>query len=188
MTGRFLITGLPRSRTAWLAVVATRGNVICHHEPSAWLKDADDLARLWNEPNQVVGISDSALGIILPNLLREHGPRTLIVKRSPEAVRASVAAYLASGGVSVPAEDLARRLGRLSAVLEACERSPLVKVVEFESLRHIETVKSVLSWLTPGAPLPGLLGQLMHMNVQSDLDYNLAAATTSRQWWMPADL
>ncbi len=188
MTGKFLITGLPRSRTAWLAVAATRANVICHHEPSAWLKDPDDLTRLWNEPNHVVGISDSALGIILPELLQAHGPRTLIVKRSPEAVRSSVAAYLAAGGLSVADADLSRRLARLGSVLASCENSPLVRVVEFESLRHIETVKSVLSWLTPGAPLPGLLGQLMHMNVQSDLDYNLAAATTSRQWWMPADL
>ena len=188
MTRKFLITGLPRSRTAWLAVAATRGGVVCHHEPSAWLKDPDALTDLWNEPHDAGGISDSALGIILPDILKTHRPRTLIIVRPPEAVGASVAAYLARGGVTIDRTLLARRLHRLGGVLASCVDHPLVRAVDFESLCHIEVVKNVLEWLTPGAPPPGLLGQLMHMNVQSDLDYNLAMAATSRQWWMPADL
>ena len=188
MSGKFLITGLPRSRTAWLAVAATRADIVCHHEPSAWLKDEAALTALWGAHGPPVGISDSALGIILPKILKDHGPRTVIVQRHPNGVVRSMEAYLAAGGITMPEGLIARRTATLARVLASCEGSPLVRVVAYENLRHIETVKSVLEWLTPGAPLPGLLGQLMHMNVQSDLEYNLAAATTSRQWWMPADL
>ena len=39
----FLITGLPRSRTAWMAVAATDGTAVCYHEPTMHLARWDDV-------------------------------------------------------------------------------------------------------------------------------------------------
>ena len=56
MPKRFFITGLPRSRTAWMAAFMTSGNAVCLHEPRNW-------AAMWNHDGaQHVGISDSGLG------------------------------------------------------------------------------------------------------------------------------
>src|ERR1700733_452815 len=59
----FIITGLPRSRTAWLAGLFSTGNVICFHEPInnfSSLKEMKDY--LDSLPYEYVGISDSSIG------------------------------------------------------------------------------------------------------------------------------
>lgn len=59
----FIITGLPRSRTAWMANLFCTGNVICFHEP---INLFGDLVAMKNYldglPYEYVGISDSSIG------------------------------------------------------------------------------------------------------------------------------
>src|ERR1700676_5601924 len=88
----FLITGLPRSRTAWLARVATiEGWSKCEHEPSIRLGSYDHLLAYWNaQPGPYLGISDYHLSQILPNILKTVQSRTLIVGRDHDEVRTSL--------------------------------------------------------------------------------------------------
>lgn len=66
----FLITGLPRSRTAWLANLFTTGHVYCQHDglrktaPDKWA----DAIRAPNRP--VCGIADSIVPLLIPDARR----------------------------------------------------------------------------------------------------------------------
>lgn len=58
----FLIVGLPRSRTAWLAAFLTDGPVFCHHELIARCAGWDGYPdALMNTPAEIVGDSSSAI-------------------------------------------------------------------------------------------------------------------------------
>lgn len=160
----FFITGLPRSRTAWLAVVATTGAAICHHEPRSG--DFASARDLWASGDGV-GISDAGLGLHLSRILAEIGPRVLIVDRDPDAVLASFERF-APDLVGEPAA-LRFRLAQLQAAL-AIEH-PLIRRVSFDALHDQQTVADAMSWLGV-APLN--LPQMMHLNVQSDLGHTLA--------------
>jgi len=88
----FLITGLPRSRTAWMSVFCTTVNSLCYHEPIARMRQVEDLELLLNKPTpKFVGASDSALGFFLPWIMENLKPRVVIIDRPIEHVRRSVA-------------------------------------------------------------------------------------------------
>jgi hypothetical protein len=86
----FLITGLPRSRTAWLSVLCTTGNAFCYHEPSTQFEDISDLKDFYNKDSpRFVGVSDAALGFYLPWIMENIRPKTLIIDRDIEDVKKS---------------------------------------------------------------------------------------------------
>ena len=69
----FLITGLPRSRTFWLAklVAELDGVASCAHEPSVNMGGLEDLYNYYNQrmsPSEYVGVSDCMLAPMLPVL------------------------------------------------------------------------------------------------------------------------
>jgi hypothetical protein len=155
---RFLITGLPRSRTAWWAVVTG-----ALHEPIS------RRGRLWPW-HDGEGFSDSGAAMHLDEILNLLAPRTLIVERPRAEVLASAWAYLAPLKLT-DKEAFWRLLDHASANLDAA-RSPLIKRVAYRDLGDIETVRACLDWL--GVAEPRHLEQLLHMNIQSDLNWNRA--------------
>lgn len=158
----FLITGMPRSRTAWFAVACTTAAGICHHEPGRG--EFDDAKHLLVNGD---GISDSRLGLHLPRILDEIGPRTLVIDRNPDAVMASFARY--SDTALAKVRGFAKpRLARLRDALVVDH--PLVKRVDLAALDDIDTVRECMDWL---GVEPLNLEQLMHMNIQSDWAHNL---------------
>jgi len=158
----FLITGMPRSRTAWFAVACTTAAGICHHEPGRG--EFDDAKRLLVNGD---GISDSRLGLHLARILDEIGPRTLVIDRDPEAVMASFSRYSDTALAKVRG-FASRRLDGLRAALAIDH--PLVKRVDLAALDDIDTVRECMDWL---GVEPLNLEQLMHMNIQSDWAHNL---------------
>lgn len=58
----FVVLGLPRSRTAWLAAFLSHGGWTCHHEPSVGFRDLSDLTALLDTPR--TGVSDSGLTLL----------------------------------------------------------------------------------------------------------------------------
>jgi hypothetical protein len=89
----FIITGLPRSRTAWLSNFLTSGNIFCFHEASNGCYSWQDLGNKIDkalEHYDIVGNADSALAVS-PNLceIAEHVP-TIIIERSIEDVSNSL--------------------------------------------------------------------------------------------------
>ena len=146
----FFITGLPRSRTAWWAVVT--GAI---HEPKI-------IPKPWG------GVSDSGLGIFLPGMIHSFRPRTLIVERPKADVMASLKAYLRP--VAMNWDNVSVQLDQLLTALSM--ESPLIKRVAFKDLNDLETVRECLDHLH--VPEPRNLEQMLHMVVNSSLDYNLA--------------
>ena len=180
----FFITGLPRSRTAWLAVAATRGEAICYHEPCGYTKSYDELRKLWNQPPFVVGVSDSALGVIAGDILNDVKPRTIIVRRPIAQVHASLLRYMSGEKVTIHPTVLMKRLEHIERQVMRHIGHPLVNVVEYEDLSSVVVVERVLNWLTPGVRLPPMLGQMLHLNIQSDFGYSMSAAASSNAWWL----
>ena len=168
---RFFITGLPRSRTAWLATLADMvPNAVCHHEPTTWFDRWQDVETIWGESEAGhVGISDSCLGFRLGDILDHYGPRVLVVARPMEEVAASLEAI----GLPVAHKALAILWGRIHPYLD----DPLVRVVPYDALYDEVTVFSCLKHLMPDAHIdPAKVGRMMSMNVQADTTFTMARA------------
>lgn len=172
----FLITGLPRSRTAWLSVAATSAEAICHHEPG--YGDLDSARRIWSGDGRyrLVGIADAGLGLHLAGILAEFAPRTLIVERPAGEVIASSRAYLGRSAGPGWDEAMAEQMAALQSALAIDH--PLIRRVAYADLHRIEVVRGALAWLGVADPLN--LEQLMHFNVQSSLAHNLAKLSAWR--------
>ena len=155
MSGRFLITGLPRSRTAWFAVATgAYHETISHGVHKAY----------WPEG---CGIADSGAAHELSRWIEAAKPRTLVIERPKADVLASLHRYF-----HLMAVDWNRVNALLDqAVLGLRYQHPLIRRVAYDDLASLETVVSCLDWL--GVKPPSSLEQLMHMNIQSDLTWNL---------------
>lgn len=157
---RFLITGLPRSRTAWMAALCnTIPDVRCVHEPCAraptWRKALD----AWDRPQApCVGIADPTLSLHLEAIIAEYEPRVLWIDRLPLDVEASL-----------------RRLGyeRTNIIdliiwkMEKCWGSSSLKIVTFDALRYNMVVQECLDFLVPGRKTDfGVIEQFQRLNIQ----------------------
>jgi hypothetical protein len=157
VTGRFLITGLPRSRTAWWAVVTG-----ALHEPFSHAGETDR----WPDCR---GVSDSGVAPILPHIIERFAPRTLIIERPMAEVVGSLAVYLSD----VEGLDWKRIYAFLGQALCGLRvEHPLIFRLAYSDLSSLETVRSGLAWLKVREPAN--LEQLLHFNVQSDLSWNIA--------------
>lgn len=161
----FLVTGLPRSRTAWFAVACD-----CLHEPTAG--DPDAAIGLWSAGMH--GISDSGLSLHLEQILAQVSPRVLVIRRPRHEVLNSFKRYLGNA-IAVDWHEMDARLRTAQSVMDAVGQNPDVRTVAYGDLSSRETVREAVEWLT-GKPPREALAQLMHMNIQSDLDHNLALA------------
>ncbi len=84
MTQKFVITGLPRTRGAWLAAYFSQGDVLCYHEATLNFSDMDV------EGYTHVGNSDSGY-TICPDWVEELGDHKLVVvHRNPLVVTESL--------------------------------------------------------------------------------------------------
>lgn len=183
MSQPFLISGLPRSRTAWFSVATLTDRSICTHEPTAITQSFEELKKLWVEPKFPgisVGMSDHGLGLWLGRILEEIGPRTLIVKRDIQQVEKSLAKLF----VDVPMDwaSAVRFLDALETELSKWKHHPLVKCVSFDDLDDHSVVTGVLSWLVPGASFPDLK-HLMAMNIQARRDRVLSLVSKPHTGW-----
>lgn len=163
----FLITGLPRSRTAWWAVVASTPYSICLHEPAKDCQTFKELKDLWLSMPTYAGFSDSGLALQLGRILKEIKPRTLIVDRDPQDVLASFKKYW---GKKFDEDAAQRLLAGAMAELQKHAKNPLVRTVKFEALNDYDTAAECYRWLMPGNPVP-LREDLFHMRVNVGRDY-----------------
>jgi hypothetical protein len=177
MSVPFFVTGLPRSRTAWFAVATSTAKATCWHEPGPMLPDFDALRSLWLDPSMgvAIGVSDSSLAPMMGRILREIKPRTLLIQRPKHEALASFSAYMKGSGVAINWQAVAEHADRSVAETSTYGKHPLVKKVEFDALNDLTTMRECLNWLLPDEAFPDL-SQLMRMNIQSDLAYNIEAA------------
>lgn len=84
----FLILGLPRSRTAWLANFLTYKNSFCYHDLLAYCKDEQELKNKMNLFGyDFIGTADTA-GFLLPKHdLFKHAPKVIIHRDSDDVIK-----------------------------------------------------------------------------------------------------
>ncbi len=81
----FFITGLPRSRTAWMAAFLTGGDILCHHELMKYCPTREVFFQSFRHPTLRIGNSDSGLPV---TGFQEAFPasKTVIIERHIEDV------------------------------------------------------------------------------------------------------
>jgi hypothetical protein len=159
----FLITGLPRSRTAWFSVAASQAPAMCWHEPikTRW----QDCFQLWNSsPYMWTGISDSSLGFHLPEIVDEIGPKIVIIERDPDEVKASLRAIGHAADAYV--DLLHRHLNEFSGAMR----------VPFDATP--DEVGQALSWAMPGLKIDLLrLHAINKITMNADLAHSRERAS-----------
>lgn len=161
----FYVTGLPRSRTAWLAVALSDWHqVACLHEPLARVAYQSDS---WAEPHTSgssttvelselksmlnathcphAGISDSGLPIVAPDLPTILPGPILVVWRDPRDVIESLTTYL-GGDIDIHAAGVAAMVDRLERFAGQHD----TMAVEFDALSDLETLRKIWYFLLPG--------------------------------------
>jgi hypothetical protein len=92
MNDPFVVFGLPRSRTAWLAMFLSHGGWICHHDALLGFSSVADMRALLGAPR--TGTVDTMLTLAWP-VIRRYFPRArfVVVKRPVAEVRESLARH-----------------------------------------------------------------------------------------------
>lgn len=162
MSKPFLITGLPRSRTAWMAAAATDGRAVCFHEPMAAMRRWDDVfEQIWHGRGsmQHVGIADHGLGFHLPAIMDRLGPRTLIIERPIAEVNTALAR------LGLPPTNFCDLLAEHLAF-----DHPRIRRVGYKDLEDAHEVRRCLEWLMPGQFIDQRrLARYQMLNIQADL-------------------
>jgi hypothetical protein len=169
----FFVTGLPRSRTAWLSNLFTTGGLVCLHEG---LRHGVGKLVAQIKAGEVHGNSDSSIPLHWEPLF-EFFPkaRWVIVERDPEEALASHVAFLEAGGLKVNPVRL-RHAHR--EVLRQTERMLWAVphlVVPFSGLSDIETVRRVWEHCLPDRTFDAQRATwLQRLNVQQQLSAVMA--------------
>lgn len=138
---RFLITGLPRTRTAWMSVLFNHEECWCEHELTAI---DPDLKRLDHEPLlDTAGTCDSGALLIQPPEFW-HDYRVVIICRPMEDVRRSLQKLgVAGDAVDHSLREIQKRLdGMISSALHA----------QYRDLRSYDVCNDI--WRYIGNPKP----------------------------------
>ncbi len=143
-SGKFFVTGLPRSRTAWMSAFLTTGETLCYHEPSCHIAKIEDISTFFDSTfYKHIGVSESSLGFFIEWILENIKPRTLIIERDIAEVKESMRQ------IGLPM-DRFYFCELLQETLSQFRDHPLVKVVHFNSLVHKRVMQDVYWHLMPG--------------------------------------
>lgn len=167
----FVILGLPRSRTAWLARFLTYGDWVCGHEEARHWRSLDDARTWFAQPN--IGTAETAAAPFW-RLLDDVAPdaRIVIVRRPIADV---VESLMRVGEFDRAA--LVRQMERLERKLDQIERRRAVLSVRFEDLAHERFCKQVFEHCLPYAHDHQHYAALADQNVQCDMRALLRYAT-----------
>jgi hypothetical protein len=150
----FLVTGYPRSRTAWLAAFLSSGRTLCLHEPimrfgQNFLPMVEYIESL---PHRNVGISDSAIPALrgMFAMVYKTAP-VLVVERPKKACLESLKNYYGLGWDSGKVLRAEKAFDETCLGLQALEEHfSTVKRISFESLATVEGARVAWEFCCPG--------------------------------------
>ncbi len=159
----FLITGLPRSRTAWMAAFMSTCRVLCRHEPLKALSSIKDMPSVMLSDNHThVGASDSGAGLFLPWIMANMPMPVLVIERDLRDVQLSMST------IGFPIGDA---LEQLLCELRAYRNHPDVMWVAFDSLNEKRTMLKIWEHLVPGLQFDNDRFELFReLNIEADVD------------------
>lgn len=154
----FFITGLPRSRTAWLANLFTYGPSFCWHDLTAQLDHIEEL-KSWirNVSQDIVGVSDSGLGLFACEVLQQFPDAKWILVRRPrgEALVSFLQFYADRGLDDHETDLLLRRIDTALDALTASLGRDHVRTVDYGALEWMETARDLWQFICPMHPFNG---------------------------------
>ena len=160
-TQLFHITGLPRSRTAWLANMLSFGPSYCYHEALSHVNSMDELTDLMMARGfPFVGNCDSGIPMFSDEYLAEyaHHPLVIIDRPIDDAIRSCNKAFNGDYG------DMIHRLqARLNFIRE---RKVNVLSIPYRALDNVNTMEVIWDHCVPGFMFDKVrFTQLAHFNV-----------------------
>jgi hypothetical protein len=170
----FFITGLPRSRTCWLANLLTYGPAFCHHDA---LKAGCDVPTLVQTlaatpgDHRFLGDADSGLTFLAAELKQQFpAAKWVFIRHDAKQAEASYRRHFAACDPYLsPGADVTQ----IFAVLErqytiAQQAVGSFLEMEFEELNNPAMVENVWRWCVPGEPFHrarGAMLQTFEMNI-----------------------
>lgn len=147
----FFITGLPRSRTSWLANLFTTSDQMCYHD---LLDQVDSLAEFLAKLAGGNGDSDSGLVFLYPKLAEMFPEsRWLLVLREPADCLHSLQAAAAGNQWQESVASVTENWPALQAIYQRNVNMmldhPNVHMMEFEALDDFELVATAGRFLCP---------------------------------------
>ncbi len=155
MTQPFFITGLPMSRTTWLANLFTTGNVFCFHDLLGTVKDMAQFFRAMGTEAARTGDADSGLLAVYPQVQQTFPAAPwVLIERDFEDAWESLCAYV-NGGPWQEKLSCTYELKQAMAQSWGRDRLPIVNnprclVVPFESLERVDMIECIWKHCVPG--------------------------------------
>ena len=154
----FVVTGLPRSRTAWLSAFLTGDGAYCLHE-GLLLGEVELID--WLNSSDMHGDSDSALPLVWDRILAgvASPPRVVVVVRGREEVISSLGKYW-KGIDFLAGKDPRPLIDQIEAKLAELSKTALV--VEYDKLSDLGTLKKIWEHCLPSLPFNPLRATLLN--------------------------
>lgn len=148
MEGTFLITGYPRSRTAWLANFLTGINSFCYHEALKWAPP-DKIPDLFRDADRKhVGTSDSTLPFYIDQVWKKlPNPKLVVIERPKVEVMTSLQHFTGLDPV-----ELAKLVEKTGMALADLKRNYDPLVIAYNELARSSVCESIWSYCLPGEP------------------------------------
>jgi hypothetical protein len=150
MKHHFFITGLPRSRTSWLANFFTYNNSFCFHEATRFCSGMEDLKNLmFSHQADNIGNADPALLYIMDDLKQIFPEsRVVLVEREiHETIDSFIDFY-----TSFEYKSIQEWIEQLYEIMEKVKDRYEVMTVPHDHLNHQETCREIWEYILPGEP------------------------------------
>jgi len=150
MKNQFFITGLPRSRTSWLANFFTYNNAFCFHEATRFCANMQDLKELMKSHEAGnIGNADPALLHIMDDVKKIFpDSRIVLIEREiHETIDSFIDFY-----TSYEYKNIQEWIEQLYEIMEKIKSRYEVKTVRHDSLNYMETCKELWEYILPDEP------------------------------------
>lgn len=147
MKNNFFITGLPRSRTSWLANFFTYNNSFCYHEATRFCTSMDDLKELMhNHSAENIGNADPAMLYIMNDAIQAFPDAkiVLIEREIHETIDSFIDFY-----TSYEYKSIQEWIESLYEIMERIKQKYEVLTVRHDKLNQMEECKKIWDYLLP---------------------------------------
>ncbi len=150
MPTKFLITGLPRSRTAWLAAILSTEKILCWHEPINKFGSVGAVKAMLDnlEGYQAIGISDSSVGLEADFYMAYfYEYPIVIINRKESEVITSLSKFL-----GIDKKQSIKIVDTISEGLERMRKVRAVMEIDYNDLNDSTIVEGIWNYCTNEMP------------------------------------
>ena len=149
MEACYFITGLPRTRTAWLANLFSYQESFCYHEALKHVSSVNGLVEFLKATDaKYVGDSDSGLPFVMEQVIDHFtNARLVVIERDPNSVIESLRKAFPFASVDFPEMVL-----RAAHAIEELKKKFRPLVVAHRDLERMEICRRVWDYCLPDVP------------------------------------